>query len=106
VLRCVEPLQVRARCNGVGSTGIHEPEYPGTIQYALRRRDRFAFWTVIFLFAFSAALLTVATVCIATGYTSVAGVWDFLLFGGLMAASADKRRSPTCANPGARRGPH
>jgi len=31
-------------------------------------------------------LLTVATVSVATGYTSVAGVWDFLVFGLLMAA--------------------
>jgi hypothetical protein len=31
-------------------------------------------------------LLTVAAVSVATGYTSVAGVWDFLAFGLLMAA--------------------
>jgi len=70
----------------VGRSGIREPDYPGTIQYVLRRRDRFGFWTAIFLFAFSAALLTVATVSVATGYTGVAGVWDFLVFGLLMAA--------------------
>lgn len=51
------------------------------IEYVLRRRDRFGFWTAIFLFALSAALLTVAGVSVATGYTPVAGVWDFLLFG-------------------------
>jgi len=71
----------------VGRSGIREPDYPGTIRYVLRRRDRFGFWTAIFLFAFSAALLTVATISVATGYTSVAGVWDFLLFGFLMAPS-------------------
>jgi hypothetical protein len=65
----------------VGRSGIREPDYPGTIQYVLRRRDRFGFWTAIFLFALSAALLTVATVSVATGYTPVAGVWDFLVFG-------------------------
>jgi hypothetical protein len=70
----------------VGRSGIREPDYPGTIQYVLRRRDRSGFWTAIFLFALSAALLTVATVSVATGYTSVAGVWDFLVFGLLMAA--------------------
>jgi hypothetical protein len=70
----------------VGRSGIREPDYLGTIRYVLRRRDRSGFWTVIFLFAFSAGLLTVATVCVATGYTPVAGVWDFLLFGLLAAA--------------------
>jgi len=70
----------------VGRSGIREPDYPGTIRYVLRRRDRFGFWSAIFLFAFSAALLTVATVSVATGYTSVAGVWDFLVFGLLVAA--------------------
>lgn len=70
----------------MGSSGIREPAYPVTIRYVLRRRDRFGFWTAIFLFAFSAALLTVATVSVATGYTSVAGVWDFLVFGLLLAA--------------------
>jgi len=68
----------------VGRSGIREPDFPGTIQYVLRRRDRFGLWTAIFLFAFSAALLTVAAVSVATGYTSVAGVWDFLAFGLLM----------------------
>jgi len=72
----------------VGRSGIGEPYYPGTIQYVLRRRDRFGFWTAIFLFALSAALLTAATVSVATGYTSVAGVWDFLVFGLLMAAGS------------------
>jgi hypothetical protein len=86
VLGCVEPLQARARCSVVGRSGIREPDYPGTVQYVLCRRDRSGFWTAIFLFAFSAALLTVATVSVATGYTSVAGVWDFLVFGLLMAA--------------------
>jgi len=70
----------------VGGSGIREPDYPGTIRYVLRRRDRSGFWTAIFLFAFSAALLTVATVSVATGNTPVAGVWDFLLFGLLAAA--------------------
>ena len=70
----------------MGGSGIREPDYPGTIRYVLRRRDRSGFWTAIFLFAFSAALLAVATVSVATGYTSVAGVWDFLLFGLLAAA--------------------
>lgn len=70
----------------MGGSGILEPDYPGTIQYVLRRRDRFGFWAAIFLFALSAALLTVATVSVATGYTSVAGVWDFLVFGLLIAA--------------------
>ena len=65
----------------VRRSGTREPDYPGTIHYVLRRRDRFGFWTVIFLFALSAVLLTVATVSVATGYTPVAGVWDFLLFG-------------------------
>ena len=83
---CVEPLQARARCIVAGRSGIHEPDYPGTIQYVLRRRDRFGFWTAVFLFALSAALLTVAAVSVATGYASVAGVWDFLVFGLLMAA--------------------
>jgi hypothetical protein len=72
----------------VGRAGIGEPYYPGTVQYVLRRRDRFGFWTAIFLFALSAALLTAATVSVATGYTSVAGVWDFLVFGLLMAAGS------------------
>ena len=54
--------------------------------YVLRRRDRFGLWTAVFLFALSAGLLTVAAVSVATGYTSVAGVWDFLVFGLLMAA--------------------
>jgi hypothetical protein len=81
VLGCVEPLGARARCIVVGRSGIREPDYPGTIQYVLRRRDRFGFWTAIFLFALSATLLTVATVSVATGYTPVWGVWDFLLFG-------------------------
>jgi len=70
----------------VGRSGIGEPDYPGTIQYVLRRRDRSRFWTAIFLFAVSAVLLTVATVSVATGYTPVWGVWDFLLFGLGMAA--------------------
>ena len=70
----------------MGRSGIRELDYLGTIQYVLRRRDRFGFWTAISLFVVSAALLTVATVSVATGYTSVAGVWDFLLFGLLMAA--------------------
>jgi hypothetical protein len=70
----------------VGRSGIREPDYPGTIRYVLRRRDRSGFWTAIFLFAFSAALLTVATVSVATGYTPVAGVWDFLVSGLLAAA--------------------
>jgi hypothetical protein len=70
----------------VGTSGIPEPDYPGTIQYVLRRRDRSRFWTAIVLFAISAALLTVATVSVATGYTPVWGVWDFLLFGLAMAA--------------------
>ena len=52
----------------------------------MRRRDRPELWTAIFVFAFSAALLTVATVSVATGYTPVTGVWDFLLFGLLAAA--------------------
>jgi hypothetical protein len=72
----------------VRKSGIREPDYPGTIQYALRRRDRFGFWTAIFLFGVSATLLSVATVSIATGYTSVAGVWDFLVFGLVMAAGS------------------
>jgi hypothetical protein len=88
VLGCVEPLQARARCIVVGRSGIGEPHYPGTIRYVLRRRDRFGFWTAIFLFALSAALLTVAAVSVATGYTSVAGVWDFLVFGLLIAAGS------------------
>ena len=66
-------------------SGIREPDYPGIIHCVLRRRERFGFWTAIFLFAFSVALLTVATVSVATGYTGVAGVWDFLIFGLLMA---------------------
>jgi len=70
----------------VGGSGIREPDYPGTIQYVLRRRDRFGFWAAIFVFALSAVLLTVATVSVATGYTPVWGVWDFLVFGLLMAA--------------------
>jgi hypothetical protein len=70
----------------VGTSGIREPDYPGTIQYVLRRRDRSRFWTAIVLFAVSAALLTVAIVSVATGYTPVWGVWDFLLFGLGMAA--------------------
>ena len=70
----------------MGRSGIFEPDYPGTIQYVLRRRDRSRFWTAIFLFALSAVLLTVATVSVATGYTPVWGVWDFLLFGLGMAA--------------------
>ena len=70
----------------MGGSGIREPDYPGTIRYVLRRRDRSGFWTAIFLFAFSAALLTVATVSVATGNTPGAGVWDFLLFGLLAAA--------------------
>jgi len=65
----------------VGRSGIRELDYLGTIQYVLRRRDRFGFWTAISLFAVSAALLTVATVSVATGYTPVWGVWDFLVFG-------------------------
>ena len=86
MLGCVEPLQARVRCIVVGRSGIREPDYPATIRYVLRRRDRSGFWTAIFLFALSAVLLTVATVSVATGYTSVAGVWDFLLFGLLVAA--------------------
>jgi len=70
----------------VGRSGSREPDYLGTIRYALRRRDRFGFWTAIVLFACSAALLTVATASVATGYTGVAGVWDFLAFGLLLAA--------------------
>jgi hypothetical protein len=85
-LGCVEPPQVRARCSVVGRSGIRDPDYPGTIHYVLRQRDRFGFWTAIFLFALSAGLLTVATASVVTGYTSVAGVWDFLAFGLLMAA--------------------
>jgi len=77
---------VQARYIVVGGSGIREPDYPATIRYVLRRRDRSGFWTAIFLFALSAVLLTVATVSVATGYTSVAGVWDFLVFGLLMAA--------------------
>jgi hypothetical protein len=61
-------------------------DYPGPTRYVLRRRERFGFWTAIFLFALSVALLTVATVSVATGYTSVAGVWDFLVFGLLIGA--------------------
>ena len=86
MLGCVEPLQPRARCIVVGRSGIRELDYPGTIQYVLRRRDRSGFWIATFLFALSAALLTVAAVSVATGYTTVAGVWDFLVFGLLMAA--------------------
>jgi len=86
VVGWAEPLQARARDIVVGRSGIREPDYPATIRYVLRRRDRSGFWTAIFLFALSAALLTVATVSVATGYTSVAGVWDFLLFGLLTAA--------------------
>jgi hypothetical protein len=70
----------------VGRSGIRELDYPRTVQYVLRRRERFGFWTSIFLFAFSAVLLTVATVSVATRYTSVAGVWDFLVFGLLIGA--------------------
>jgi hypothetical protein len=76
----------RARFMVVGRSGIHDPDYPGTVQYVLRRRDRFGFRAAIFLFAVSAGLLTVATVSVATGYTSVAGVWDFLVFGLLIGA--------------------
>jgi len=76
VLGGVEPLQARARRIVVGRSGIRELDYLGSIQYVLRRRDRSGFWTAIFLFALSAALLAVATVSVATGYTSVAGVWD------------------------------
>jgi hypothetical protein len=65
----------------VGRSGIRELDYPGTVHYVLRRRERFGFWTAIFLFAVSAVLLTVATVSVVTGYTPVWGVWDFLLFG-------------------------
>jgi hypothetical protein len=54
----------------VGRSGIREPDYPGTIQYVLRWRDRFGLWTAVFLFALSAALLTVAAVSVATGYTA------------------------------------
>ena len=86
MLGWVEPLSARARCIVVGRSGIRGPDYPGTIQYVLRRGDRLGFWTGIFLFALSAVLLTVATLSVATGYTSVAGVWDFLVFGLLMAA--------------------
>ena len=86
MLGCVEPLWARARCIVMGRSGIREPDYPGTIQYVLRRRDRFGFWTAIFLFACAVATLTVATGRVATGYTPVAGVWDFLVFGLLMAA--------------------
>ena len=70
----------------MGGSGIREPDYPGTIQYVLRRRDRFGLWTAIFLFTLSAGLLAVATVSVATGHTPVWGVWDFLLFGLGMAA--------------------
>src|SRR5215471_3299645 len=70
----------------VGRSGRHELDYLGTIRYVLRRRDRSGFWTAIVLFAISAVLLTVATVSVATGYTPVWGVWDFLLFGLAMAA--------------------
>jgi len=65
----------------VGESGIFELDYLGTIHYVLRRRDRSRLWTAVFLFALSAVLLTVATVSVATGYTPVWGVWDFLLFG-------------------------
>jgi hypothetical protein len=70
----------------VGRSGIYDPDYPGTVQYVLRRRDRFGFRAAISLFAVSAGLLTVAIVSVATGYTSVAGVWDFLVFGLLIGA--------------------
>ena len=89
MLGCVEPLQARARCIVVGTSGDRVlPDFPGTIRYVLRRRDRSGFWTAIFVFAVSAALLTVATVSVVTGYTPVWGVWDFLLFGLAMAAAA------------------
>jgi hypothetical protein len=81
VLGCVEPLSALARCIVVGRSGIPELDYPGAVQYVLRRRERFGFWTAIVLFAVSAVLLTVATVSVVTGYTPVWGVWDVLLFG-------------------------
>jgi hypothetical protein len=81
VLGCAEPLSARARCIVVGRSGIPELDYPGAVQYVLRRRERFGFWTAIVLFAVSAVLLTVATVSVVTGYTPVWGVWDVLLFG-------------------------
>jgi hypothetical protein len=81
VLGCVEPLSALARCIVVGRSGIPELDYPGDVQYVLRRRERFGFWTAIVLFAVSAVLLTVATVSVVTGYTPVWGVWDVLLFG-------------------------
>ena len=86
MLGCAEPLPARARYIVVGRSGIGESDYPGAIQYVLRRRDRSRFWTAIVLFAFSAVLLAVATISVATGYTPVWGVWDFLLFGLGMAA--------------------
>ena len=85
-LGCVEPPSARARCIVVGRSGTRELDYPGSIQYVLRRRDRSGFWTATFLFVLSAALLTVAAVSVATGYTSVVGVWNFLLFGLLLVA--------------------
>jgi hypothetical protein len=81
VLGCVEPLSALARCIVVGRSGIPELDYPGAVQYVLRRRERFGFWTAIVLFAVSAVLLTVATVSVVSGYTPVWGVWDVLLFG-------------------------
>ena len=70
----------------MGTQDPGELGYPGPTRYVLRRRERGRFWTAIVLFAVSAALLTVATVSVATGYTPVWGVWDFLLFGLGMAA--------------------
>ena len=72
----------------MGRSGTGEPYYPRTIRYVLRRRERSGFWTAVFLFALSVVLLTVAAVSVASGYTSVAGVWDFLAFGLLMAAGS------------------
>ena len=70
----------------MGTQDPGELGYPGPTRYVLRRRERGRFWTAVVLFAVSAALLTVATVSVATGYTPVWGVWDLLLFGLAMAA--------------------
>ena len=73
-------------CIVVGRSGVREPDYPGTAPSAYcAGRERLGYSTSIFLFAVSAALLTVATGRRCDQIYPRVGRVDFLVFELLMA---------------------
>jgi hypothetical protein len=62
----------------MGTQDPAELGYPGPTRYVLRRRERGAFWTAIFLYVFGASMVTLTSVSYAAGNSG----WEEIVYFG------------------------